>query len=254
MKVEKYVKLKDNRYEVIFDNDLNLKLYDDIIVKYNLISKNNIDDKLLKEVEQDNDNLASYYIALKYINTKLRSEKEVREFLIKKEFNISNIDNSIERLKSDGYLNEKVYLEAYINDQVNLSQNGYYKIFNNLVKLGFDENDIYTYLDKINEDIWKEKIQKLVSKKIRINNKYSGNKLKEKIVYDLANLGHKKEYIYDEIESYELKDDDLLAKEYSKVKSKLEKKYEGRELNYQIKSKLLSKGFNYDDINKVIGD
>ena len=76
MKIGKYTKLKDNRYSVKID-DITVKLYDDVIVKYELLRTKDIDEKLFKEITEYNDKLEAYYKSLKYITRKLRTEKEI---------------------------------------------------------------------------------------------------------------------------------------------------------------------------------
>ena len=98
MEIVRFKKNKDNTYMVIFDNDLSLKLYDDVIVKYNLLANKILDDKLLSEITEYNDYLLGYYKSIKYIMKKLRSEKEVRTFLEKMDIKKSDIDKLITRI------------------------------------------------------------------------------------------------------------------------------------------------------------
>ena len=55
------------------------------------------------------------------------------------------------------------------------------------------------------------------------------------------------------IHNTEFKDNsDLLEKEYNKLFNKLSKKYDGSVLYYQIKVKLVQKGFNSSDIDDFV--
>ena len=94
MKIEKFIKDKNNKYKVIIDDE-EYKLYDDVIIKYHLLTKKDIDDKFLKEVLSYNDELVSYYESIKYINRRLRSEKEIREYLKKKDISNDIINKTI---------------------------------------------------------------------------------------------------------------------------------------------------------------
>ncbi len=253
MKIEKYTKLKDNRYSVKID-DLNIKLYDDVIVKYELLRKKEISETLFEEITEYNDSLESYYKALKYLNRKLRTEKELFTYL-NKEYKKSVINNTIERLKKEGYLNEETYLKAYLIDQINLSTSGPNKIKKDLIKLGLNEEEINNHLSKIEDSIWLEKLNKIVAKTISTNKSYGNNKLKEKLVYDLGNKGYYKWMIEEAIKNNEFKDNtDIINKEYQKNYNKLSRKYSGYELEQKLIAKLLSKGFSYEDIKKVLSE
>ena len=253
MKIEKYIKLKDNRYEVLID-DIKVKLYDDVIVKYELLRKKEIDDKLFDEITKYNDKLDAYYKSLKYITKKLRTEKEIEEYL-KKDYTKRTINETIERLKDNGYLNKELYLKSYLNDQINLGNAGPNKIKNNLIKLGFTEEEILDILDEISPDIWFDKIRKNIKKMIVSNKSLSTSKLKEKILYNLSMLGFYKWMIEEIIDESEFKNtDEILKKEYEKAKLKLSKKYEGYELETKVLAKLVAKGFYYEDVKRVINN
>ena len=243
MKIEKFIKDKTNKYKVVIDGETHI-LYDDVIVKYQLIMKGEVTKKELDEILDFNQKMSSYYDSIKYISKKLRSEKEIREYLSKKEVSKTNIDETIERLKANNFLNEEIYLKSYINDQLNLTNNGPKKIISNLIKLGFKESDIEERLEKIPEEVWKEKLDKYISKKIRLNHNSSKNMLKMKITNDLINLGYEKENIISIINSYDIIDKDIFKNEYEKAKRQLEKKYSGYELDRKIKERLYRKGFN----------
>lgn len=251
MKIGKYTKLKSNKYNVEIDG-LSVKLYDDVIVKFELLRKKEIDEELFKEITEYNDRLEAYYKALKYISRKLRTEKEMVKYL-EKEYSRSVVRETIERLKKDGYLDEKIYLKSYLSDQINLGSYGPNKIKKDLIKLGLNEEDVVEKLDSIDDDIWLGKIEKIVQKRISTNKSYGNNKLKEKILYDLSNQGYYKWMIEEVINNNDFSiNDSLIEKEYNKVYNKLSKKYEGYELETKIISKLVSKGFYYEEIKRVI--
>ena len=252
MKINHFKKLKDNRYEITFDGNIKIIFYDDIIVKYNLLSGKEFSVDFINEIRDENDSLDSFYLSIKYINTKLRSEKEIRKFLEKKEFDLERIEKTIRDLEDKGYLDSKIYIKSFVNDQVNLTSNGYYKIIKTLEDKGFEEKDIRVILDDIKEDVWQLKLDKIITKKIKLNTKYSGNKLKQKIIHDLLNLGYGEELIYNSLENYDFKDNNLLEKEYKKLKEKLKKKYSNeKELKFHVNNKLIMKGFSLDDINNL---
>ena len=131
MEIINYKKNKANIYELTLDNGSVLKLYDDTIIQYGLLVSKKIDD--INEVVKYNDGLDAYYLALKYLNKKLRSHLEIEKYLIKKEFDDLIIVSTIKRLEQEGYLNSEHFLKSYLNDQINLTNNGPAKIKYNLI-------------------------------------------------------------------------------------------------------------------------
>ena len=252
MKILKYTKLKSNQYKLLLDNDLEIKLYDDVIVKYDLIRNKELDDKKLEEITNYNNELEAYYKAIKFITTRLRTEKEIYKKL-SNDYDNKIINKTIKKLKEEKYLNNDIYLKCYVDDQVLLNNIGPNKIKDNLLKLGLYEEDINNYLEGISREVWIEKLEKIINKKIKSNHSYSTNKLKEKLLYDLSREGFYKNMIEEVIDKSTFNNDNnLLEKEYDKLYNKLSKKYESKELEYQIKNKLLQKGFYYDDISNLI--
>lgn len=249
MKIEKYVKDKQNKYKVTIDGE-EYTLYDDVIVKYALLMKNEIDKSLFDEIITVNDELKSYYDSIKYITKKLRSEKEIYEFLKKKDISDNVIKKTIKRLKDNSFLNEDIYLKSYINDQVNLSNNGPKKIKVNLIKLGIDEDKIEEYLSKVDNSIWQDKIDNYIAKKIKTNHTSSSYMLKGKLQNDLVNLGYDKEIVILSLSHYDIIDTDICKKELEKAKRELSKKYTGYELEQKIKMRLYRKGFKISSIEE----
>ncbi len=78
MKIISYKKIKQNKYEVTLSNNESVLLYDDIILKYELLTKKEIDNQKLKEIILDNSKYDLYYAMLKDISKKFRTEKELR--------------------------------------------------------------------------------------------------------------------------------------------------------------------------------
>ena len=70
MNINKFKKLKSNTYKLTLDNKEELTLYDDTIIKYNLLVNKEIKD--LEEIVKYNKSIEAYYVALKYITRKIR--------------------------------------------------------------------------------------------------------------------------------------------------------------------------------------
>lgn len=251
MKILKYKKMKDNKYEIFLDNGISLKIYDDLIIKYDLLLKKNISDEELKSIEQETDALSSYYKALKYITKKLRCEKEIRNYL-SKDYNNSIIDDTIKKLKKDGYLDDNIYIKSFIIDHYNLTSDGPYRIKKLLMDMNFEEDKILLELDNISDDEWSEKLKKIVNKKIKSNHQYGINKLKEKILYDMSNMGYPKWMIEDSFKDMDFNiSNSLLEKEFNKWYIKYSKKYDENQLYYFLKNKIISKGFSSSEFENI---
>jgi regulatory protein len=244
MHIEKYTKSKNGQYKLNLDNGTNVLLHEDLILKYNLLIVKEVTKEKLDELIEENNSYITYGLCLNYLKTKIRSKKEVKEYLLKKEIKEELIDNAINILSNQGYLNDEVYCKAFINDRINLSNDGPYKIRENLIKLGIGEDVINKNIIIFNSELELERIRKLINKQIKTNRNKSEYALKRKMVDNLTTLGYTKSVVIKEIETIKISDNDIKEKEYQKIYDKLSKKYSGKELEYKIKQKMYQKGFS----------
>lgn len=249
MKILKYEKINTNEYKITTDKEA-YKLYDDTIIKYELLLKKEIDEKEFVHILEENNNLKAYYASLKAINTKMRCESEIESILKKKGYQKKEIEYTIKRLNEDGYLKRDVYIEAYIHDALALTLTGENKIRNDLMKLGFKLEEINPSLEKVDKEIYLEKIKKYVDKKVKVNKK-SVTELKRKVSVDLVGKGFKKEDVLNYIGSLDLSENEIeIEKLVNKLYQKYRKKYDEYQTLNKIRSYLYSKG--YQEIESYI--
>jgi len=240
MKVNKFKKVGKNKYKVFFDNT-DLTLFEDIILKYELLTRSDIDAHLIDEIIEENRWYEAYDMALSYIEVKMRNKKEIIKYLEKKLYSEQIINNVINKLNDLNLLNEKEYIKAYINDKVNLSNEGPYKIKNELLELDFNENDIDEYLYTISDKIWEDKLVKIINKKKNIMKSKSYYMFINKIKNDLYNLGYDKDMINEKLSNIEY-ESDAINKDFEKCN----RKFKGDK--NKIINSLLRKGYSYDEI------
>ena len=76
MKVVKYKKLSNGRYKVQFDDGRDMELYEDVILKYELLLNREIEDSKIFEMSQYNQEWDVYYVSLKSLKARYKSQKE----------------------------------------------------------------------------------------------------------------------------------------------------------------------------------
>lgn len=251
MKIVRYKKMSKGRYKLTLDNT-ELILYEDVILKNNLLRTSNINLELLEKVMNENIYYEIYNMALTYIEIKMRTSKEIKDYLNKKNFNTKLIDEVLDRLNKEGYLNEEKYIDAFVNDKVNLTNWGPYKIKKSLLDLELDETLINNKLNTINENVWNDKITKIINKKLNSLKNKSTYMVKNKLKIDLYNLGYDNNLIEENLNNLTLNNNENIKKEYSKAYNKYSKKYMDQELYQKIKSYLYRKGYKIEEINYML--
>ena len=248
MEINSYQKLKDNIYVITLDNGTSLKLYDETIIKFGLLTKKALTSPELMEITKANDALRPYYIALKYLVKKMRSCLEVKHYLAGKGYDDKTIKKTIELLESQGHLNDQQFMISYINDQIILTNQGPLKIKANLMKLGIDEASIKIEVD------FRPKLENLIAKKVALNHKLSTNALKHNLTNYLINLGYELDMFTNLLADISLNETELIKHDYDCLMKKYDKKYQNKQLKLFIRDKLYRKGYNIEVINEVMNE
>ena len=204
MRIERYELTKKNIYNVFLSSGEVLELNGKVITNNELLIKKEIDNELYDKLKRDNKICLLEDISIKYIERRLRSVKEIKDYLKlkNKEDDNSINDEVVNNLVNNKYLDDDRFAKAFIKDKINFTNWGDYKIRNELKRLGVDDNIIYDNMLDIDDNIYYDRIKKIIDKDININKKYSGIKLKNKIYNHLLTLGYSKEKVISVINSY----------------------------------------------------
>lgn len=202
MRIEKYELTKKNVYNVYLSNGEVLGLNGKVITDNELLIKKEIDNELYDKLKRDNTICILVDTSVKYIDRRLRSIKELKEYLKNKEEDTTIIEEVIDKLIDNKYLDDDRFTKAFIKDKLNFTNWGDYKIKNELKRLGVNEEIIYNNMINIDDNIYYERINKIIDKDISTNKKYNGIKLKNKIYNHLLTLGYSKEKVISIINNY----------------------------------------------------
>lgn len=201
MKILKYEKKGNNTYKIYLENNQTINLYEDVIIKNNLLYKQEIDESLLEKLDQDNSKEDIYNKCIKYISVRIRSIYEIKEYLKRKEADNSQIEIIVDKLIKNNLLNDEVFAKAFINDKLNFTTMGPYRIEQELKKHKIDSSIIYKYLSNIDEETIDNKINKQITKLMKSNKKKQN--LRNKIYTHLLSLGYSNEMILRNINNYD---------------------------------------------------
>ena len=228
----------------IYEDGYNVDIHEEIILKYGLLIKKEASSSEINTMLDENKKYIFYNLALKYISSRMRSRKEINEYLIKKGADLGTVNEVISLLINEKYIDDYSYSRAFVNDKILLSNDGPNKIRMKLNELGIKEIAVEDALTSFDIFLQKEKINKIAQKQIDTNKNKSANALKNKIVEYLYTLGYDKSLILEELAKLSFKEDNDLAKrEYDKIYKKLSKKYSGSELELRVRQKMYALGF-----------
>lgn len=251
MKINKITKSKNGKYKIILDNKESLTTYDDVILNNGILFKKELTSEELNKINVETNYYDIYNKTIKFISTKMRSLKEIIKFLDKKQVCEKDKEKIMTKLREINLINDERFANAYFQDRINLSNDGPYKIKQELKKHDIKDEVIENIYYKIDQNVVYEKLDKLIHKKIKNNHNKSKYILKQKIVNDLINLGYEKSMILEVLENRLVSNKSIINNEYKKIKNKLSHKYSDYELEKQINFKLQQKGFSSEEINQI---
>lgn len=246
MQINKFKKVGKSKYKIFFDNT-DITLYEDIILKYDLLLKKDIDVDLLDQIIDENKYYEAYHMSLSYIEIKMRNKKEIIKYLNQKGFEDDVIEYVLNKLTELNLLNQDNYIRAFINDKINLTLDGPFKIRNSLIELEFDEVEIDNYLNTFSSDVWEEKLEKIINKKKSLMKTKSYYMFINKMKNDLYNMGYEKDMIEKYLSNIEYESNSL-DKDFDKAN----KKFKGDKT--KITNSLLRKGYSYEEIKAKINE
>lgn len=248
MKILKYKKLSNGRYKLELDGIQKIDLYEETILKYELLLTRKIDESMFHKVLEYDKEWDVYYVGLKTLKSRFKSTKELRECLLKKEYPVELVDKAINKLLEQGYLNDESFAKSYINNQIITSSRGPFRVSSDLLNKGISKTIISKEIVVFTEDLQIEKINKIIKTALKSNRTRGGVVLKNKIANDLVSSGYDLSVINKVISDYDFgNNNDIAKKEYEKLYRKYSRKFSGGELEYKIKEKLYQKGLSYED-------
>lgn len=202
MKINKYELLKNDDYNIYLDNGEVITISGKVITDNELLLKKDIDKGLYDKLHIDNTINNLYKAAIKYINIRLRSIKEIKDYLLKKESNIEIVDRVISKLIHDKYLDDDTFTKAFIKDKLRFTKMGDYKIRKELERLGVNSLIIEENIVCIDSSLLEDKIKKIIDKEIKVNKKYQGINLRNKIYNHLLSQGYSSQIVQKVINTY----------------------------------------------------
>lgn len=256
MKIKKIEK-KKRLYLIELDSDDKLYVTEDTIVKFMLSKDKTISEQELEDIRTFAQFSHGKNLALYFISFQQRSEKQVKDYLIKHDIDADIIPDVINNLIEDKWIDDSKYVEAYIRQNHLNGDKGPLVLKQKLLQKGIAQHDIDLQLEQADFSELAEKIG------AKIHDKYLGKlppkALKDKITQGLLTKG----FSYDLAKrvtnpmSFEMAtddNDDLLDHEFDKQYRKYSRNHDGYTLKQKLYQALYRKGYGSDEINRKLRD
>lgn len=177
-------------FEVVFEDETRLLLNYNIFEKYKVSVDMDFSENEILEMKYFSDIERAKSRAINYISGKLKTKYEVRLKLKENGFAEDVIDEVLDILEKEEYLNDKVYCEIFIEDKKKLNGYGKNKIKSLLIQKGISKSIFEDFLNEFEYDEEFDNALKMGIKKLKLlSNEEDNFKKKQKIINYLVYRG-----------------------------------------------------------------
>lgn len=185
-------------FEVVFEDETKLLLNYNIFEKYKVSVDMDFSETEIQEMKYFSDIERAKSRAINYISGKLKTKYEVRLKLKEKDFTEDIIDEVINILEKEEYLNDRLYCEVFIEDKKQLNGYGKNKIKSLLIQKGVSKSVFEDFLDEFEYEEEFDNALKMGIKKLNLlSNEEDVFKKKQKLINYLAYRGFSFDVIND---------------------------------------------------------
>ena len=237
------------------DHQQTFYITEDTIVRFMLSRDKVISKEELAEIQDFAQFSYGKNLALYHLSFKVRTEKEVREYLKKYDIEDTIASQVIANLKDENWINDRQYTYAIINANQLSGDKGPYLLSQKLAQKGVPKSTIESVLKDFD---FTEVAQRVAEKLLK---KYTGKlparALQEKIIQNLTNKGFSYSDAKGAFDNLDSQVDhettqELIFKELDKQYAKYARKYEGYELKQRLTQVLARKGYDFSDIASAL--
>lgn len=175
-----------NRFNVYTDEKYCGVFLDEILARYKLKTDLEIDDSDFKEIKKENDARVAFDMAVSYLEKYNVSQKGIKDYLKKKNFDQQTINSTIEKLQEYGLVDDEKFAKNYF-ESLSISK-GKRAIANKLREKGISSEIIDELLENVEEDDELEKAIVLANKFVK--NRQNDTKCVQKCLAHLIYKGY----------------------------------------------------------------
>ena len=103
-----------DRCNLFIDGEFYAGISVEAVMKFRLKVGQEVNSDTLKALIEDNERAEALAKALKYLSNRLKTKREVKDYLLKKGYSENVVWYCIDKLKDYGYIDDKEYSKRYI--------------------------------------------------------------------------------------------------------------------------------------------
>lgn len=241
---------RKGRYNIYLDGKYAFPVAEATLIEFRLMKDVELTDQEVAEIQHSENVNKAYGDAVNYLSYQLRTEKEIKDYLYKKEYHKDAVEFSLKKLRELHYLDDDNYAKSFINTQLRTTANGPKIIEQKLVQKGVPNNIIQDKIAEIDQDILLENAVEFAGKQARKQKRASFQQMLTKIRQSLYQKGFNGEITNEAIKKLDLEVDE--DEELTKLKKMIDKVQHRYDTQAKLINYLMTKGYHYDEIKRVL--
>lgn len=248
----------------IYLNDGNKETYgfsvdEAVLIEYRLRKGLELDDSMIVVLVEKDTLQKSYTLAINYLSYRMRTKKEIYDYLVKKEVESKHIPVIMDRLEKEKLIDDTSFADSFVRTRIHTSNKGPMLVKRELQEKGVSSAIATQAIEQYTYAVQFEKAQKWAEKKLKQSSKKSFQQQLQQVQGTLMQKGFSQDVIRDVLRGIEdEKDEDeewsALVQQGEKLMRKHQAKLSGFDLQRKVKESLYRKGFTGDLINKFLDE
>lgn len=250
------------RYNIFLTDDNKGERYgfsvdESVLIHFQLRKGMEISASMMDAIKRSDSMYQSYTLAIRFLSFRMRTKKEIEDYLTKKEVDQAHIVSVMDKLVEEQLLNDHQFADMFVRSRINTSTKGPAIIKQELLKKGVEENIADDALKQFSYAIQYDKVKKLVEKKQQQKKTESYKKRLQKMQTFLQQKGYDKSVVQTVVQELPSSIDrnaewDAITHHGEKLKKKHAMKRTGFELRQKITEGLYRKGFSFELIQQYL--
>ncbi|SER05160.1 regulatory protein [Virgibacillus subterraneus] len=254
-------KKRKNRFNIFLDEGQGEKygfsVDEAVLIEHKLRKDLDLDDTTIATLIQKDTLHKSYTLAINFLSYRMRTKKEIYDYLVKKEVDEEHITKIMDKLLDEGLIDDKQFADSFVRTRIQTASKGPMLVKKELMDKGVSKLIASEAVDLFTYEEQHVKATKWVEKKLNTSKSNSFKQQVQQLQSTLMQKGFTQDVIKDVLaDVQEEKNDDAewdaIVKQGEKLLRKHQQKFEGYELRNKMKEALYRKGFTFDLIDTFL--
>lgn len=253
-------KRSKHRYNIFIDDGneekFGFSVDEDVLIKYNLRKGLELSEAIIEKLLKDDTLQKSYAQVIGYLGYRMRSKKEIVDYLVKKEVDSEHITKIIDKLTVRNLIDDQEFANSFVRSRIQTTTKGPGLVKQELQAKGITASIADKAINQYDYGTQYKKAEKIAEKRSKRSSRHSIKKQQQQLQATLIRNGFTQEIIQDiltnnKAESTE-SERDALYYQGEKLLRKHSNKLSGYDLRNKLKEVLYRQGFKIDSINEFL--